>query len=187
MKPKKRKRTATTKNIDAINRYLQNVADIWSIYSNEYEKATAKVKDFDIRTNKNGVIQIKNTKENRKKHQKIRALRNTTKSKNIIQRKYNKRTKGLTKKDIRAIKTFEDDYSNAYKKLKELQEKYELDITSYLDRLRNGDTPSSIINDAMLESEIQQLNDAPELSMRNTIETDYGIIDADTGEMIYEF
>lgn len=187
MKPKKHKKSATAKNIDTINRYLQNVADIWTIYSNEYEKATAKVKDFDIRTNKNGVIQIKNTKENRKKHQKIRALRNTTKSKNIIQRNYNKRTKGLNKKDIRTIKTFEDDVSNAYKKLKELQEKYELDITPYLDRLRNGDTPNSIINDALLESEIQQTNDIPELSNRNTIETDYGIIDADTGEILYEF
>lgn len=187
MKPKKRKRTATAKNIDAINRYLQNIADIWTIYSNEYEKATAKVKDFDIRTNKNGVIQIKNTKENRKKHQKIRALKKTTKSKNIIQRKYNKRTKGLSKKDIQIIKTFEDDVSNAYKKLKELQEKYEIDITPYLDRLRNGDTPHSIINDALLESEIQQMNDFPDFGSRNTVETEYGIIDADTGELIYEF
>ena len=183
----KSKRTATAKNIDAINRYLRNIADIWSIYSNEYEKATSKVKDFDIRTNKNGVIQIKNTKENRKKHQKIRAIKNTRKSKNIIQRNYNKRTKGLTKKDIKAIKTFEDDYSNAYKKLKELQEKYSLDITPYLDRLRNGDTPSSIINDALLECETLQMNDVPEFENRNTIETDYGIIDADTGELLYEF
>lgn len=187
MKPKKHKRTATAKNIDAINRYLRNIADIWSIYSNEYEKATAKVKDFDIRTNKNGVIQIKNTKENRKKHQKVRALKNTIKSKNIIKRKYNKRTKGLSKKDIQAIKSFEDDVSNAYKKLKELQEKYELDITSYLDRLRKGDTPSSIINDALLESEKQQMNDVPGFENRNTIETDFGIVDADTGELLYEF
>lgn len=187
MKSKKRKRTATAKNIDAINRYLRNIADIWTIYSNEYEKATAKIKDFDIRTNKNGVIQIKNTKENRKKHQKIRAIKNTSKSKNIIQRNYNKRTKGLTKKDIQAIKTFEDDVSNAYKKLLELQEKYELDISPYLDRLRSGDTPTSIVNDALLESEIQQMNDVPEFEKRNTIETDYGIIDADTGEILYEF
>lgn len=187
MKTKKRKRTATAKNIDAINRYLQNIADIWTIYSNEYEKATAKVKDFDIRTNKNGVIQIKNTKENRKKHQKIRAIKNTRKSKNIIQRNYNKRTKGLTKKDIQSIKTFEDDMSNAYKKLKELQEKYEIDITPYLDRLRNGDAPNSIINDALLESEIQQMNDVPEFENRNIVETDFGIVDADTGEMLYEF
>lgn len=187
MKPKKRKRTATAKNIDAINRYLQNIADIWTIYSNEYEKATAKVKDFDIRTNKNGVIQIKNTKENRKKHQKIRAIKNTTKSKNIIQRKYNKRTKGLSKKDIQIIKTFEDDVSNAYKKLKELQEKYEIDITPYLERLRKGEDTHEILIGAKLEVEqLQQLKNS-EIEKRNTIETDYGIIDADTGELIYEF
>lgn len=187
MKPKKHKKSATAKNIDAINRYLQNIADIWTIYSNEYEKATAKVKDFDIRTNKNGVIQIKNTKKNRKQHQKIRALRNTTKSKNIIQRNYNKRTKGLTKKDIQAIKTFEDDYSNAYKKLKELQEKYELDITPYLERLRKGENTSEIIYDAMQEVEMKKEYQNSGYEKRNTIETDYGIIDADTGELIYEF
>lgn len=187
MKLKKRKRTATAKNIDAINRYLQNIADIWTIYSNEYEKATAKVKDFDIRTNKNGVIQIKNTKSNRKKHQKIRALKNTTKSKNIILRKYNKRTKGLSKKDIQIIKTFEDDVSNAYKKLKELQEKYEIDITPYLERLRKGEDTHEILIGAKLEVEqLQQLKNS-EIEKRNTIETDYGIIDADTGELIYEF
>ena len=187
VKPMKSKRTATAKNIDDINRYLQNIADIWSIYSNEYEKATAKVKDFDIRTNKNGVIQIKNTKANRKKHQKIRAIKNTTKNKNIIQKNYKKRTKNITNKDLQAIKAFEDDISNAYNKLKELQEKYELDITPYLDRLRNGDTPRSIINDAMLESEMQQMNEILEFENRNTIDTDYGIIDADTGELLYEF
>lgn len=187
MKAKKRKRTATAKNIDVINRYLQNIADIWSIYSNEYEKATAKVKDFDIRTNKNGVIQIKNTKSNRKKHQKIRALRNTTKSKNIIQRNYNKRTKGLTKKDIRTIKEFEDDYSNAYKKLKDLQEKYELDITPYLERLRKGENTYEILVDAMTTVEEDQRYKASSFDNRSVIETDFGIVDADTGELLYEF
>jgi hypothetical protein len=181
------KKSATAKNIDAINRYLQNVADIWTIYSNEYEKATAKVKDFDIRTNKNGVIQIKNTKANRKKHQKIRAIKNTIKSKNIIQRNYNKRTKGLTKKDIQAIKTFEDDVSNAYKKLKELQEKYELDITPYLERLRRGEDTHEIIADALLEVEMKKELQNSDYEKRNTIETDFGIVDADTGELIYEF
>lgn len=187
MKLKKRKRTATTKNIDAINRYLQNIADIWTIYSNEYEKATAKVKDFDIRTNKNGVIQIKNTKENRKKHQKIRALRNTTKSKNIIQRNYNKRTKGLSKKDIRTIKTFEDDVSNVYHKAKELETKYGLDITPYLERLRKGESPSDILYDLTQSVEMRQHFKESPYNDRNVIETDYGIIDADTGELIYEF
>lgn len=187
MKHKKHKKSATAKNIDTINRYLQNIADIWTIYSNEYEKATAKVKDFGIRTNKNGVIQIKNTKENRKKHQKIRAIKNTRKSKNIIQRNYNKRTKGLNKKDIRAIKTFEDDFSNAYKKLKELQEKYEIDITPYLERLRKGDDTHEILIDAMLEVEQVQQFKASTYNDKNVIETDYGIIDADTGELLYEF
>lgn len=183
----KSKRTKTAKNIDAINRYLQNIADIWTIYSNEYEKATAKVKDFDIRTNKNGVIQIKNTKENRKKHQKIRTLKNTTKSKNIIQRNYNKRTKGLTKKDIQAIKTFEDEYSNAYNKLKELEAKFDLDITPYLERLKRGEDTHEIIVDALLEVEAKKELQNAGYEKRNTIETDYGIIDADTGEILYEF
>lgn len=97
------KRTATSRNIAAINRNIQTLADIFGIYSTQYNKAIADIFQFDVWENKNGVIQIRNTKANRAKHQKIRARRAKNIKPHIIQRmkrqseqslkKYNKRAK----------------------------------------------------------------------------------------------
>lgn len=98
-----KKTSATAKNIAAINRNIQTIADIFGIYSNQYNKAIADIFQFDVRENKNGVIQIRNTKANRAKHQKIRARRAKNIKPHVIQRmkrqseqalkKYNKRAK----------------------------------------------------------------------------------------------
>lgn len=98
-----KKTSATAKNIAAINRNIQTIADIFGIYSTQYNKAIADIFQFDVRENKNGVIQIRNTKANRAKHQKIRARRAKNIKPHVIQRmkrqseqalkKYNKRAK----------------------------------------------------------------------------------------------
>lgn len=98
-----KKTSATAKNIAAINRNIQTIADIFGIYSSQYNKAIADIFQFDVRENKNGVIQIRNTKANRAKHQKIRARRAKNIKPHVIQRmkrqseqalkKYNKRAK----------------------------------------------------------------------------------------------
>ena len=98
-----KKTSATAKNIAAINRNIQTIADIFGIYSSQYNKAIADLFQFDVRENKNGVIQIRNTKANRAKHQKIRARRAKNIKPHVIQRmkrqseqalkKYNKRAK----------------------------------------------------------------------------------------------
>lgn len=98
-----KKTSATAKNIAAINRNIQTIANIFGIYSNQYNKAIADIFQFDVRENKNGVIQIRNTKANRAKHQKIRARRAKNIKPHVIQRmkrqseqalkKYNKRAK----------------------------------------------------------------------------------------------
>lgn len=98
-----KKTSSTAKNIAAINRNIQTIADIFGIYSTQYNKAIADIFQFDVRENKNGVIQIRNTKANRAKHQKIRARRAKNIKPHVIQRmkrqseqalkKYNKRAK----------------------------------------------------------------------------------------------
>lgn len=98
-----KKTSATAKNIAAINRNIQTIANIFGIYSTQYNKAIADIFQFDVRENKNGVIQIRNTKANRAKHQKIRARRAKNIKPHVIQRmkrqseqalkKYNKRAK----------------------------------------------------------------------------------------------
>ena len=98
-----KKTSATAKNIAAINRNIQTIADIFGIYSSQYNKAIADIFQFDVRENNKGVIQIRNTKANRAKHQKIRARRAKNIKPHVIQRmkrqseqalkKYNKRAK----------------------------------------------------------------------------------------------
>lgn len=108
-----KKTSATAKNIAAINRNIQTIANIFGIYSTQYNKAIADIFQFDVRENKNGVIQIRNTKANRAKHQKIRARRAKNIKPYVIQRmkrqseqalkKYNKRAKD----SINSIAEFE--------------------------------------------------------------------------------
>lgn len=98
-----KKTSATSKNIAAINRNIQTIANIFGIYSSQYNKAIADIFQFDVRENNKGVIQIRNTKANRAKHQKIRARRAKNIKPHVIQRmkrqseqalkKYNKRAK----------------------------------------------------------------------------------------------
>lgn len=98
-----KKTSATAKNIAAINRNIQTIADIFGIYSTQYNKAIADIFQFDVRENNKGVIQIRNTKANRAKHQKIRARRAKNIKPHVIQRmkrqseqalkKYNKHAK----------------------------------------------------------------------------------------------
>lgn len=74
-----KKRTPTQKNIANVNSFIRAVADVYGKGSQQYEDLTNAIADFDIYENKNGVLQIANTKANRKHHSKIRALRNKTK------------------------------------------------------------------------------------------------------------
>lgn len=72
------KRTATQRNIANINAYIKDVVNIYGKGSQQYEDITNAIADFDIYENKNGILQISNTKSNRKYHATIRALRNKT-------------------------------------------------------------------------------------------------------------
>lgn len=69
------KRTATQKHIDNINSYIKKVGSFFGTNSPEYRAITNQLTAFDTVNYKNSdVIQIRNTKANRKQHQKIRAL-----------------------------------------------------------------------------------------------------------------
>lgn len=70
------KMTATGRNIANINSFIRDVANVYGKGSQQYEDITNSIADFDIYENKNGVLQISNSKENRRYHQKIRAIKN---------------------------------------------------------------------------------------------------------------
>jgi len=92
--PKKLSKTAL--NIRSINSYIQTVAKVFGTGSAEYQAATVSLKQFDIRdkhVNGQTIVQIKNTAENRKKHQTIRAIKNRRKPVQILKRRYEKQKK----------------------------------------------------------------------------------------------
>jgi len=92
--PKKLSKTAL--NIRSINSYIQTVAKVFGTGSAEYQAATVPLKQFDIRdkhVNGQTIVQIKNTAENRKKHQTIRAIKNRRKPVQILKRRYEKQKK----------------------------------------------------------------------------------------------
>ena len=88
-----KKRTVTQKNVDKINRNLQSIARVFGTESKPYEIAAQKLflggfKTYDKLVNGVRVIQMENTKENRKQHQKIRKIAKERQSINQLKRKY---------------------------------------------------------------------------------------------------
>ena len=91
-----KKISKTALNIRSINSYIQTVARVFGTGSAEYQAATVPLKQFDIRdkhVNGQTIVQIKNTAENRKKHQTIRAIKNRRKPVQILKRRYEKQKK----------------------------------------------------------------------------------------------
>lgn len=70
------KRTATQKHIDNINSYIDKVGQYFGTESPEYNKILATIHNAGLSTyqSSKGIVKVKNTKANRKKHQKIRSI-----------------------------------------------------------------------------------------------------------------
>ena len=70
------KRTATQKHIDNINSYIDKVGSYFGVESHEYNKILATIHNAGLSTyqSSKGNVKVKNTKANRKKHQKIRSI-----------------------------------------------------------------------------------------------------------------
>ena len=70
------KRTATQRHIDNINSYIDKVGSYFGVESPEYNKILATIHNAGLSTyqSSKGNVKVKNTKANRKKHQKIRSI-----------------------------------------------------------------------------------------------------------------
>ena len=92
------KRTATQRHIDNINSYIKKVGSFFGVNSPEYRAITNQLTAFDTVNYKNSdIIQIRNTKANRKQHQKIRALDKNKPSFARQKRRYQKEVDRLRK------------------------------------------------------------------------------------------
>ena len=92
------KRTATQRHIDNINSYIRKVGSFFGVNSPEYRAITNQLTSFDTVNYKNSVIiQIRNTKANRKQHQKLRVLDKNKPSFARQKRRYQKEIDRLRK------------------------------------------------------------------------------------------
>lgn len=203
------KPTASARNIAAINRNVQTIAKTFGTSSQQYNAATADLYKFDVRMNKNGVIQIKNNAANRAKHQALRARRNKNIKPYQLQRmkkqaeqalkKYNKRAKDK----IQSIPDFEqrqqelDELTdNIYDDSMIVEEMLSIDVDihrMYIDRAYRDK-----ISAMARQAEQYQYGKVPDDVLEQTrqafdrgviVEQDDAtfIIDSETGEILFKY
>lgn len=203
------KPTASARNIAAINRNVQTIAKTFGTSSQQYNAATADLYKFDVRMNKNGVIQIKNNAANRAKHQALRARRNKNIKPYQLQRmkkqaeqalkKYNKRAKDK----IQSIPEFEqrqqelDELTdNIYEDSMIVEEMLSIDVDihrMYIDRAYR-DKISAMARQAeqyqygkVPDSVIEQTRQAFDRGVIAEQDDATRIIDSETGEFLFEY
>ena len=91
------KRTATQKHIDNINSYIEKVGQYFGTESPEYNQILATIHNARLSTyqSSKGIVKVKNTKANRKKHQKIRSIDKNKPSFARQKRRYEKEKKKI--------------------------------------------------------------------------------------------
>ena len=92
-----KKRTATQKHIDNINSYIDKVGHYFGTESPEYNQILATIHNAGLSTyqSSKGIVKVKNTKANRKKHQKIRSIDKNKPSFARQKRRYEKEKKKI--------------------------------------------------------------------------------------------
>lgn len=169
------KRTATMKAIDTINSYIRDVANVYGKNSQEYEDITNTVADYDLRTNKNGVLQVRNTKENRKSHNQLRAqARQAHKARTSSRyRKARQEFRDTAKKQLHSMqKAFSDSTTELYS-LRDLCEQFNIEW-DYLKGYRDRD---------YVESKWKEVQRSESEYLKNLYGTDV-IHDYETGQYI---
>lgn len=196
---KKRKSTPTQRNIAAINRYVSKIADTFGTVSRQYEEATAALYQFDIRTNKHGVIQVRNTAANRKKHSTIRSIKNRrpkvqrlVKESEKAMEKYNAKVR--KKEKFTSIKAFEkaqketEDKKDAVYDLEKIANALGIEYSIYNAFREDGyyDDKRLEITQALYDQQGVE-NVSRETILNITPDGDVQVLDKETGEVLYVY
>ena len=192
-----KRRSATQRNIDSINRNLRNIAATFGTQSRQYEAATMDIFRFKVRTNKDGVIQLQNANANKKYHQAIRARRNDNlnikKAKaasTAAMERYNKNKN--SKSQYSSIKAFEERQKALDDLTEKVYEAQELALESGIDfNAYDAFKDPSYLFDKLQEID-NELYAEDESDVRSTdiVYNENGnavLIDTDTGEVLFEY
>ena len=196
--------TATQRHINNINRYITKVSSYFGVESPEYNKILATIHNAGLSTyqSSKGIVKVKNTKANRKNHQKIRSIDVNKPSFARQKRRYEKE-----KKKIREAMGFDsigddgsiggggkpvisfDDWYNGWRETWDEAEQYEvakladeLDVPfDYNEWYNNYEYREQILHD-LYSAWIENI--AAEVNENSALDPDVGNVDESTGESI---
>ena len=193
------KRTATQKAIDRINANLKSVAATFGIDSPQYQKATEDIFRYQVRTNKEGVIQIQNNKQNRKQHSALRArarrninVQRTKKKEMKRMEQYNKRAK----QKINSLKAFETMQQLANDKLsyvydiRDIAQEYDVEFSEYKAMQSSEYLRAKISEIEAAAGYDMNLTEPAFMTTPTVTINDNGnvlVIDQQTGEILYNY
>lgn len=193
-------RTATQKAISRINNNLKSIANTFGIESKQYQAAISDLFRYDVRTDvKTGALQIRDTKQNRKQHQSLRARANRNPNIIVEKRKSKKRMEQFNKRaktKMTNIKAFEmmqqlanDKLSYVYD-IRDIANEYGIEFSEYKAMQSMSYLRAKISEIEMQAGYDMGLSDdaaltAPtvEISENGTVR----VVDTETGEIIYEY
>lgn len=195
------KRTATQKHIDNINSYIDKVGQYFGTESPEYNQILATIHNAELSTyqSSKGIVKVKNTKANRKKHQKIRSIDKTKPSFARQKRRYEKEKKKIRDDigindgdsgtgDDKPVISF-DDWYNGWRETWDEAEQYE--ITKLADDLNVPFDYKRWYEDYAYREQIKHDvynawigNIVDEVNENENLNPDVGNIDESTGENI---
>lgn len=195
-----KKRSATQRNIDSINRNLRNIAATFGTQSRQYEAATMDIFRFKVRTNKDGVIQLQNAKANSKYHQSIRARRNNNlnikKAKaasTTAMERYNKNKNSKSQySSIKAFETMQKAYEDLQEKVytaEEMAQEYDIDYNAYnafKDPMYLAGKYAEI-EEARLQQEYEAQGVSRETIVAYNATGVAQVLDKETGEVLYQY
>lgn len=153
--------TKTQKTVNNINRYIKRIAQTFGQFSEEYEQVTRELHGhgFELRTDKSGVIQLANTKSNRRQHQTIRAIKNRQKPINILARKYRNLPPPPTAEGETQSRSFIQWYAESMKDFKDLYDEVYNYLIPSCDELgiSHGNTIDYIISESARREKWEQV------------------------------
>lgn len=192
------KRTATQRHIDNINSYIGKVGSYFGTESPEYNKILATIHNAGLSTyqSSKGIVKVKNTKANRKNHQKIRSIDKNKPSFVRQKRRYEKEKAKIREAmdidgigdDDKFVTSF-DDWYDGWRQTQEEAEQYEvaqladeLDVPfDYNEWYNNYEYREQILHD-LYSAWIKNI--AEEISENSALNPDVGNVDESTGENI---
>ena len=198
------KRTATQRRIDNINSYIDKVGSYFGTESPEYNKILATIHNAGLSTyqSSKGTVKVKNTKANRKKHQKIRSIDKNKPSFARQKKRYEKEKNKIRETmgidgiddidnnggDGKSVISF-DDWYNGWRETWENKEQYETaDLAKALGLPFDRDTWYS---DYAYREQIKHdlynawiSNIVDEVNANKNLNPDVGNVDETTGENI---